>query len=65
MNQILEEKVYALALYEAEGLGSMGLRKLLAEYGSPAEIMEQKEEEHFCQTSEKPRRLLVGVFQCI
>ena len=59
MNQILEEKVYALALYEAEGLGSMGLRKLLAEYGSPAEIMEQKEEEIERITG---RKLVTNIF---
>ena len=45
MNHITEEKIYALALYEAQGLGSAGLRKLLDAFGSPAEIMEQKEEE--------------------
>lgn len=45
MNTITEDKIYALALYETEGLGSTGLRKLLAEYKSPTEIMEQKEED--------------------
>lgn len=45
MNHITEEKIYALALYEAHGLGSAGLRKLLDAFGSPTEIMEQKEEE--------------------
>lgn len=45
MNTITEDKIYALALYETEGLGSMGLRKLLSEYKTPAEIMEQNEED--------------------
>ena len=49
MNHITEEKIYALALYEAQGLGSAGLRKLLDAFGSPAEIMEQKERRYLLQ----------------